>query len=208
MHVASVAERWRGLAQSGAALAFQDETWRTAWYETLGRKAGAVPLAVTVVDTLQNRDVMALPLVRHKVDNLSIIEFADGGLTDYNAPILGAGAPTTAVDAEALWRTLRANLPAADVLRFTKMPGAIGAAPNPFALLSAARPSRFHGNILRVDGAWDEWHWGLERTFRKELERSSRVFEKKTASRFQRIMNAREAAHVYAQLQQIQSARA
>jgi len=37
-----------------------------------------------------------LPLIRRRSKNISIVEFADLDLTDYNAPILGPAAPRDA----------------------------------------------------------------------------------------------------------------
>ena len=207
MHYSNIADRWQALSAEGAGLAFQGKTWVSSWYATLGRAADAVPLAVTIVDSRTKRDVMALPLVRRVRNGLRVIEFADGGLTDYNAPILGPDAPRTAQEAERIWETLRNNLPAADILRFEKMPLNVGDVPNPLALVAAARPSRLSGNLLCINGAWDDWHWGLERTFRKELERSGRVFEKYEGATFRRIRDMNEARRVFAELKRMQSER-
>ena len=58
-----------------------------------------------------------------------------------------------------------------------------------------------------MPGSWDEWHWGLERTFRKELERSSRVFEKNPAAVFRRYEAGPDAERVYDELKRLQAAR-
>ncbi len=203
----AVAERWRALAAGGAALGFQRDAWLASWYATLGRNADTLPLAVTVMDAADGRDLLALPLVRRRAGRLDIIEFADAGVTDYNAPILGPGAPRDGAGATDLWRALLASLPAADLLQFTKMPLEIAGAPNPLALLEPARPSGLSGNILHVEGQWNDWHWGLERTFRKELERSWRVFEKNPGARFERVRDPAEAARIFAGLKTLQSAR-
>jgi CelD/BcsL family acetyltransferase involved in cellulose biosynthesis len=87
------------------------------------------------------------------------------------------------------------------------MPLAVRDIANPLALLDSARPSSLGGNILRVEGAWDDWHWGLERTFRKELERSWRVFERHEGASFSRVRALDDARRVFAALKQLQSAR-
>jgi CelD/BcsL family acetyltransferase involved in cellulose biosynthesis len=203
-----VAERWDRLATRGSALPFQRRSWLSAWYATLGENTEIEPLAVTLSDAATGEDIIALPLQRHRSGRLRIIEFADHGLTDYNAPILGAGAPRDAAGARRVMEALRAALPPADLLRFTKMPREIAGAPNPFALLGNARASTLNGNVLHVPGTWDDWHWGLERTFRKELERSWRVFSRCPQARFDQVKDATEAWRIYEALKRMQSVRA
>lgn len=200
----TVAERWKALARAGKALAFQVEPWLAAWYATLGERPDLVPLAATVVDARDGRDVMAIPLVRRLRGRLSVVEFADCGLTDYNAPIIGPGAPRDAAGAAELMRVLKASLPDADFLSLQKMPREIDGAPNPFALLRGTRTSSLSSNILEVEGEWNDWHWGLERTFRKELERSWRVFTRTPDARFERVTDPVEAARVLADLKRLQ----
>ncbi len=200
---AAVVARWRALRAEGAALAFQGENWLSAWYEELSRDGEIEPLPVTVVDC-RGLDVLALPLVRRRVGALTCIEFADLGLTDYNAPIIGAGGAR--VDPANLLGALRAELPGADILRLTKMPASVGGVKNPLAAMAGARRSRLNGNILRVPAIWDDWHHGLERTFRKELERSWRVFERRDGV-FRRVVDPADARRVFADLKRLQRAR-
>ncbi len=196
------APRWRALREAGSSLAFQSETWLSSWYEHVGR-GDAEPLFATLVDRASGRDLMGLPLVRRRMGRLRAIEFVDAGLTDYNAPILRAQA---SIDPAALFRALRAALPQADVLRLDKMPPMVGETPNPLARLPGASACRLGGNLLPIHGAWDAWHWGLERTFRKELERSWRVFERRGGT-FRRVVDAEDARRTFAALKAQQRAR-
>ena len=199
-----VAARWEAMRRAGAALAFQSETWLSAWYAHVAPGERATPLLATIVDRQSGRDVAALPLARRVINGVGHIEFADSGLTDYNAPILGA--PDDAIDGRALSYALRVALPAADTLRLRKMPELIGASRNPLASASGARASRLHGNILEAPDAWDDWHFGLERTFRKEIERSLRVFERRGGI-FRRVLDGDDAKRVFAELKRLQRAR-
>jgi hypothetical protein len=61
-----------------------------------------------------------------------------GRLRSYNCPSLGASAPRDLDCARAMWRTILDALPAADIVKFTKMPGALGNRPNPLANLPQA----------------------------------------------------------------------
>lgn len=206
--VADVVEDWQGarprwarLVAHGTALAFQQLPWLDAWYQHCA--CAGTPVVAFLVGS-GGRDAIGLPLVRVREGVTRVITFADGGLTDYNAPALAAG---TTADGQAIWRSLRRALPAADLLRFEKMPVTVLDRPNPLAQLPGATSADLIGNILHVPGSWDEWHWGLERTFRKELERSSRVFEKNPAAVFRRFEAGPDAERVYDELKRLQAAR-
>ncbi len=204
---ATIEHRWRALANRGVALAFQDEPWISTWYKTLGQLPGVEPLPLTIVDTLSGRDVMALPLVMRRSNGLRIIEAADGGMTDYNAPIIGPDAPQDMAGRRILLQTILAQLPQADILRLTKMPLEVDARPNPLAFVPGTVPCRLTGNVLHMPERYEEWHWDLERTFRKELERSLRVFRRSPDAAFRRIEDPVEAAHVYGELKRLQAER-
>ena len=197
---------WERMAAEGAALPFQRANWLAQWYSA-HPASECQPVLVTVTDTGTGQPVLALPLMRYRDGPLRVIACADAGLTDYNAPILGAGVPQTLAGAQAILRAIRTILPPADVLYLGKMPERVGALANPLALLPGAEPASLGGNILVVPGAWDDWHFGLERTFRKELERSLRVFHKTPGARFLEVTGEAEVARVFAALKSQQRGR-
>lgn len=196
--------RWAQLTEHGEALPFQRVGWLDAWYRHCAGP-GVEPLVIFVRATSGGRDLLGLPLVRERETWKRVVTFADRGLTDYNAPAIGAGFEDG--DAPRLWSAIRQVLPPADLLRFEKMPVVIDQRPNPLAALPGAGPSTLIGNILHVPGTWDEWHWGLERTFRKELERAGRVFEKNPGAAFRRYEAGVEADRIYGELKRLQAAR-
>ena len=202
----SVEHRFEALARRGSALPFQRPDWLRAWYETLGREPGVEPLLVIIRDEILDADVAALPLVRRRERGLRVVTFADGGLTDYNAPILGPDSPTTVSGARHMLVALRKAVEPADILNLEKMPREIDGRPNPFLLVDV-QDSRLFGNVLHVPGDWESWHWGLERTFRKELERSWRVFSRNDGAQFKRISDPVEARRIFDDLKRLQGAR-
>ena len=195
-------QRWANLAEQADALPFQRLPWLDAWFRHC---AGPGIDPVIVFLHADGRDVLGLPLVRVREHGKRVVAFADAGLTDYNAPVLATD--VDALDGRTLWRVLWGALPSADVLRLEKMPTRIDDRPNPLAGLPGATASTLIGNILHVPGTWEEWHWGLERTFRKELERSSRVFEKHPGAAFRRYGAGAEGARIYGELKRLQAAR-
>lgn len=141
--LAAFADVWPALddAHGHHALAFQCRDVLAVWLDTIGAARRVEPLLVRV-DDARGAPVMLLPLALERSGGVRHLVFMDGGVADYNAPVLFPGA--AALDAQAmhgLWRRILAALPACDVIAFTKMPGKVGAMDNPLALLGA-RPDR------------------------------------------------------------------
>lgn len=196
---------WARLAETGAPTPFQSLAWLDAWHAA---HSGVVrPCPVFIADAASGRDLFAAALACRRDAGREVIEFADLGLTDYNAPLLAPQAPEGVAFASELWDALRAALPQADLLRIEKTPRRLGARDNPLALVAGAAPSRLSGNVLHLDMAWEEWRAGLERTVRKELERSLRVFERSPGARFRRIRDPLEGRATLATLARMQRRR-
>ncbi len=178
-----VAARWSDVAPSTP---FQHRLWCEAWYAAF---AGVVePLIAEVSDAATGEPALLLPLIRRRQNGIAVIEFADCDLTDYNAPLLGPAAPRDEQAAAALWRdftvALRRLSGGADLLRFRKMPADLAGQPNPLALLDEAGPCSLNGNAVTTGEDYDAWRFTLEKTVRKELERSWRVFTRDPQAKF------------------------
>jgi CelD/BcsL family acetyltransferase involved in cellulose biosynthesis len=186
--------RWGDL---GNATPFQDWQWLDAWYGAFTNVDHVEPLLAVISNAATNEQAALLPLIRRTQNGIRIIEPADLDLTDYNAPMLGCAAPRDAKAARAMWKDLRAalrRLPGgADLIRLRKMPVETDGRPNPLALLDGAGPCSLNGNIVSTGDDFDAWRFTLERTVRKELERSWRVFTRDPEAAF-RIVTDREEA--------------
>ena len=136
---------------------------------------------------------------------MRIVEPADLDLTDYNVPLLGPAAPRDAKAAREMWKEFRAalrRLPGgADLIRLRKMPVETGGRPNPLALLDGAGPCALNGNIVTTGEDFNAWRYTLERTVRKELERSWRVFTRDSAAAFRIVTDSDEALRVLATME-------
>src|ERR1700753_1607572 len=78
---------------------FQQGLWLDAWYDAF---RDVSPLIAIVRDAETGGELARLPLIRRVQRGIRILEFADLGLTDYNAPILSAAAPTDVAGAREL----------------------------------------------------------------------------------------------------------
>jgi CelD/BcsL family acetyltransferase involved in cellulose biosynthesis len=191
------AARWDDISPSTP---FQHPQWYDAWYAAFAGAEGVAPLIAVVTDASTGEPAMLLPLIRRRQDKITTVEFADLNLTDYNAPILGSAAPRDAKAIRALWRSLLSALrrmpEAADLIRLRKVPVDLDGKPNPIALLEAAGPCSLNGNLVTTGEDYDAWRYTLEKTVRKELERSWRVFTRDPAASFAIITDTSEALRI------------
>lgn len=189
--------RWGDL---GNATPFQDWQWLDAWYGAFASSDNVEPLIAIVSNAATGEQVVLLPLIRRMHNGIRIVEPADLDLTDYNAPVLGAAAPRDANAARAMWKDLRdalRRLPGgADLIRLRKMPAETDGRLNPLALLDGAGPCALNGNVVTTRDDFDAWRFTLERTVRKELERSWRVFTRDSAAAFKIVTDKDDALRV------------
>ena len=189
--------RWQDVSPSTP---FQHRQWYDAWYGAFAGADGVEPLIAVVTDASTGELAVMLPLIRRRQSNIRIVEFADLDLTDYNAPILGNAAPRDARAARVLWRdllkALRRMQGGADLIRLRKVPVDLDGRANPLALLDAAGPCSLNGNLVTTGEDYDAWRYTLEKTVRKELERSWRVFTRDPAATFKLITDHHEALKI------------
>jgi CelD/BcsL family acetyltransferase involved in cellulose biosynthesis len=193
------------------ATPFQNWQWLQAWYGAFANLEHVEPLIAIVSDAATGEQAMLLPLIRRTHKRIRIVEPADLDLTDYNAPLLGPAAPRDAKSARAMWRGLRGALKqlpgGADLIRLRKMPVETDGRPNPLALLHGAGPCSLNGNVVTTGDDFDAWRFTLERTVRKELERSWRVFTRDPAAAFKIITDKDEALRVLSTMESQQGDR-
>ena len=187
---------------------FQDFRWLGAWY---GAFTEVEPLIAVITDAKTLEQVALLPLVRRARRGLSIIEFADLDLTDYNAPLLGPAAPRDAAGAQAMWRDLVVALKCmpggADLIRLRKLPRNLDGRPNPLALLEGTSRSAVNGNLVTIGEDFDAWRHSLGRNARKAFVKSWRVFTREPQADFRIVTDPEQASRVMAAMEAQQGAR-
>jgi CelD/BcsL family acetyltransferase involved in cellulose biosynthesis len=172
---------------------FQATHWLSSWYRTIGRLDNVKPLIVTISD--DQAPLATFPLISTEANNAQVIEFADLGVTDYNSIIWSQRMESKPLLAQSVWQQFcRSVSGEGDFVCLTKMPVAYEGKRNPLAAVRGIRPFAQNTNTLRVDGSWEDYHRGLPRKFRKELERSWRVFLRDgEPARFERAETAGQA---------------
>ncbi|HTB01997.1 MAG TPA: GNAT family N-acetyltransferase [Bradyrhizobium sp.] len=202
------AARW---GDAGASTPFQDRRWLDAWYAAFASFPDVEPLIAIVSNAATSEQVALLPLLRRTRKGVRIVEFADLNLTDYNAPLVTTAAPRDARAAASLWRDLKValrGLPGgADLIRLRKMPVDLAGQPNPLALLDAAAPCPLNGNLVTTGDDFDAYLRSLERSVRKNLARSWRVFTRDPTAGLQIVTDQDRARHVLSTMEIQQGAR-
>ena len=190
---------------------FQDPVWLNAWYASFTNRNDVEPLIALVSERKTSVPVALVPLICRLHKGIRVIEFADLDLTDYNAPLLTDATPQDVEAARAMWRDLKATLrrgpEGADLIRLRKMPAQLSGGPNPFAQLDDVGPCSLSGNVVTTGDDYDTYRYSLERTVRKELERSWRVFTRDPAAKFRIITDENEALRILSCMEIQQSRR-
>ena len=170
---------------------FQHSHWLDAWYGAFG---AVDPLIAIISDTATQRDVALVPLIRRGHHGISLVEFADLGITDYNAPILASGAPRDSGSMRAMGRALVAALrrlpDRPDLIRLKKMPMEIRGKPNPLVALGWIGSSSLNGNLVEVGDDFEVYGASIKKM---QLPRCWRVFTRHPGARFQIATTVDEA---------------
>lgn len=200
----AVPAEWRDPAR--APTAFQTHAFLSCWYETLGRAPGVDPLIVEVRDAA-GQAVALWPLVLNRVGGLREIGFADAGLVDNCAPLIGPGFPFDAEGFSQAWRATLRALPRADLLRAGKMPASLEGKPNPMIALPGAKPGPLARQIIAMPETFEAYSATRGTKFSKEQRRVWRVFIRNEDATFEFVTKAGRARFLFEQFQTLQENR-
>jgi len=176
---------WRQAASrlnAGHRTAFQHGYWLGAWYQAFDDVA---PLIAVISDAATGKDIAMVPMIGHVRRGIRILEFADLGVSDNNAPIL---APDAALDeaadaiGKALVEALRALPDRFDLLRLRKMPPEVGGRANPLVSLGRIGSSSLNGNVVLMGDDYADYQASIKRM---QMPRSWRVFTRHAGARFE-----------------------
>ena len=131
--LAAFADHWprSDRPSAGACQVFQCADLLEIWLDTVGAARGTRPIFVGLFDEAGD-PMMLLPLGIERKRGGRELGFLDGGVSDYNQPVLFPGAAS--IDAEAWTRTWAAivrAIPPFDVAVFEKVVASCGGLPNP-----------------------------------------------------------------------------
>ncbi|MDA9409627.1 GNAT family N-acetyltransferase [Bradyrhizobium sp. CCBAU 45384] len=167
----------------GHRTAFQHGYWLGAWYEAF---EGVAPLIAVITDAATAKDIAVVPMFSHFRRGIRIVEFADLGVSDNNAPIVAGDANFDAAGAEAISAALVDGLRALpdrfDLLRFKKMPSYVGAKPNPLVSLGRSGSCSLNANLVLTGDDYADYQASIKRM---QMPRCWRVFNRHAGARFE-----------------------
>ena len=121
---------WMDLEAEGLCLPFQRFGWAEQWSAVLAPTLRAQPCIVLV--SHRNVPVLILPLCVVQRGPVRSLEFMDGGVNDYNAPVLSSlAAQLDAPAFAALFERILQGLPRHDCVQLRRMPTETGGVSNP-----------------------------------------------------------------------------
>lgn len=141
---------------AGGGYCFQGREFLEIWLQTIGAARRTKAAFVRVCDGC-GRPLMLLALGIERVAALRRLVFLDGGVVDYNAPVLLQPAKEIApLDMAEIWASIVRALPGFDLVVLEKIPQTMNGIPNPLAHLGA-RPDQRSGHILHLNGTWETY---------------------------------------------------
>lgn len=186
---------------------FQTRNWLTVHYEELARAQHARPRVVVVTERNSGEVALVLPLVIVKKRRLRVARFADLGVVDYGAPILGPAPLVKKRSIRRAWRAVLHALRDVDLIRLEKMPAEIGGRANPLIGRRGIAPSRRPGTVVTVTGSVDAFIAARGDAFRDAFVAAMTLLRKKGGAQFARAVKPDDIAHAFASLEEQQSAR-
>ncbi|MCK1650303.1 GNAT family N-acetyltransferase [Bradyrhizobium sp. 149] len=168
---------------AGHRTAFQHSYWLSAWYEAFHDLA---PLIAVISDAATGRDIAVVPMISHLRRGIRVVEFADCGVSDNNAPVLALDAVLDAAATDAIGKALidalRALPDRFDLLRLKKMPTHIAGNPNPLVSLGRIGSCSLNGNLVLTGDDYEDYQASIKRM---QMPRCWRVFSRHAGARFE-----------------------
>jgi len=153
-----------------------------------------------ISDAATGKDIAVVPMISHIRRGIRIVEFADLGVSDNNAPILALDAALDAAATDAIGKALidavRALPDRFDLLRLKKMPAHVGGKPNPLVSLGRIGSCSLNGNLVLTGDDYEAYRASIKRM---QMPRCWRVFSRHAGARFEiaaDVAHARELLDV------------
>jgi CelD/BcsL family acetyltransferase involved in cellulose biosynthesis len=135
---------------------FQCADFLEIWCDTIGKARRIRPFFIGVFDNA-GQAILLLPLGIERMHGLRVLRFLDGGVCDYNAPVVLEPTRRWQRDTiQQVWQELIRALPRFDIAIFDKMPADVCGVPNPFVFLGS-KPFSESGHLTNITGSWDEY---------------------------------------------------
>ena len=194
-----LADCWPTSAEPGEAhcYPFQYADLLRVWCETIGRARGIEPVLIAV-RSHAGKPLMLLPLGIERTNGVRVLGFLDGGVSDYNAPVLFPDCKGLRFDATDFWQRLQSHLPRYDLAVLEKMPETVGGLANPIAPLATC--NRFEScHHATLQGDWPEFE-AKRLPNRNDSRRRLRRLEQRATVRFSIARTDEERQQIFGAL--------
>ena len=185
---------WRQAALrfgAGHRTAFQHGDWLGAWYAAFD---GVSPLIAVISDAATGSDIALVPMIGRSKGGIRVVEFADLGVSDNNAPVLASDFACDATKARAIGEALVAGLRSLpdgfDLLRLKKMPAHVGRTTNPLVSLGRLGSCSVNGNLVLTGDDYAAHEASIKRM---QLPRCWRGFSRHAGARFELVTDVNRA---------------
>jgi CelD/BcsL family acetyltransferase involved in cellulose biosynthesis len=165
-----------------AMYVYQSREFLDVWMASIG-KARRARCFLVVVKDIDDNPVLYLPLVIETRFNNRCLRFMDGGVADFNAPILAAGRDLTRGEFLAIWAEILSLLPAIDLIDLKKITSEVCGVRNPLTYLDC-RPYESSGYAVDLALRHEQAASGPVCRMRKKLERQHHRLSQLGATRF------------------------
>jgi CelD/BcsL family acetyltransferase involved in cellulose biosynthesis len=126
------------------------------WCETVGKARNVRTFFVAVFDD-KGAPVFLLPLGIERYQGIKTLRFLDGGIADYNAPVLFEPLRDWRRETiHEIWRDIVRALPRFEIAMLDKMPAEVEGAPNPLINLECV-PAEQSAHSLSLSGTWSAY---------------------------------------------------
>lgn len=192
--------------QSGLdSTGFQTLNWLTLLYEELAPSQKAMPRVVIVTERNSGEVALVLPLLVSKKRRLRVARFADLGVCDYGAPILGRALLLKPRSIRRTWRAAMRAMSDVDLVRLERMPATIAGRPNPLVTRAGLTPSRRSGSVIGVSDSVEDLIDSLGWERRQEIDTRYQAWAKEGRACFYRAETAEECARLFSVLEEQES---
>jgi CelD/BcsL family acetyltransferase involved in cellulose biosynthesis len=151
---ADFAAWWRREQPAARFYPFQNPHVMSIWEKTVGVGMEA-DCHVVCAHNVEGAAVLAYYFAAVRRGRRRVLTFMDGGVCDYNAPILFEPFCPIVESPEMLWQKMREVLPHYDMARLEKMPQDVLGVPNPLWPL-ADKGHAENGHVMRLPVEWAE----------------------------------------------------
>jgi CelD/BcsL family acetyltransferase involved in cellulose biosynthesis len=195
------------LEAEGCVTAFQTRAWLRPFYEILAPRLGARPLILRVRDAADGAPLLMLPLATRRKYGVAVAEFADLGVSDYNAPLFSRRFNPSIAQWRAIYADIVAALDGVAMLRLQKMPMRVHAGVNPLIGEGATSMAVGCWGVALPSTLAAYSREALTPTFQKEMAKKIRRVAKRGAVEFAAAQTREEKRAVFELLARQRQAR-